>query len=60
MDLEQLRQDGYTVVEGVAGPVQIEPLLALAQQASGVVLGDPSTWDPDAEELLELWDDQAQ
>jgi len=60
MDLEELRRDGYTVVEGVAGPEQIEPLLALAQQASGVVLDDPSTWDPDAEELLELWDDQAQ
>jgi hypothetical protein len=60
MDLEQLRRDGYTVVEGVAGPEQVEPLLALAQQASGVVLDDPSTWDPDAGELLELWDDQAQ
>src|SRR3954452_15227875 len=52
MDLEQLRRDGYTVVEGVAGPEQIEPLLALAQEASGVVLDDPSTWDPDAPELL--------
>ena len=60
MDLEQLRRDGYTVVEGVAGPEQIEPLLALAQEASGVVLDDPSTWDPDAPELLDLWDDQAQ
>jgi hypothetical protein len=60
MDLAQLRRDGYTVVEGVAGPEQIEPLLALAQAASGVVLDDPSTWDPDAGELLELWDDQAQ
>jgi ectoine hydroxylase-related dioxygenase (phytanoyl-CoA dioxygenase family) len=54
MDLEQLRRDGYTVVEGVAGPEQIEPLLALAQEASGVVLDDPSTWDPDQPELLEL------
>ena len=60
MDLEQLRRDGYTVVEGVAGPEQIEPLLALAQEASGVVLDDPTTWDPDAPELLDLWDDQAQ
>ena len=60
MDLERLRRDGYTVVEGVAGPEQIEPLLALAQEASGVVLDDPSTWDPDAGELLELYDHQAQ
>jgi len=60
MDLEQLRRDGYTVVEGVAGPEQIEPLLALALEASGVVLDDPSTWDPDAPELLELTDHQAQ
>ena len=60
MDLEQLRRDGYTVVEGVAGPEQIEPLLALALQASGVVLDDPSTWDPDAPELLELTDHPAQ
>ena len=27
---------------------------------SGVVLDDSSTWDPDAHELLELWDHQAQ
>jgi hypothetical protein len=47
MDLEQLGRDGYTVVEGVAGPEQIEPLLALAQEVSGVMLDDPSTWDPD-------------
>ena len=60
MDLEQLRRDGYTVVEGVAGPEQIEPLLALAQEASGVVLDDPSTWDPDGDELLKRWDHQAQ
>jgi hypothetical protein len=60
MDLEQLRRDGYTVVEGVAGPEQIEPLLALAQEASGVALDDPSTWDPDAPELLELTDHPAQ
>ena len=60
MDLEQLRRDGYTVVEGVAGPEQIAPLLALAQEASGVVLDDPSTWDPDAPELLELTDHPAQ
>ena len=60
MDLQQLRRDGYTVVEGVAGPELIEPLLALAQEASGVVLDDPSTWDPDAPELLELRDHPAQ
>jgi hypothetical protein len=60
MDLEQLRRDGYTVVEGVAGPELIEPLLALAQEASGVVLDDPSTWDPERPELLELTGDPAQ
>jgi hypothetical protein len=53
MDLAQLRNVGYTIVPGVVGPELIEPLLALAQEASGVVLDDPSTWDPDAAELLE-------
>ena len=60
MDLGQLARDGYTVVEGVAGPEQIEPLLALAQEISGVDMADPATWDPDREEILALWGHQAQ
>jgi hypothetical protein len=59
VDLEQLRRDGYTVAEGVAGPELIEPLLALAQDVSGVRLDEESTWRRE-EEILPLWGHQAQ
>lgn len=58
MDLDQLRQDGFTVAEQVVAPELIDAVLAAVEAVEGFVLDDPATW-AGKHAMVPIWGHQA-
>ena len=58
MDLDQLRQDGFTVAEQAVTPALLDAVLAAVREVEGFVLDDPATW-AGKHAMVPIWGHQA-